>query len=81
MDIHRKLRVLEQQAKVRVLEQWANCVDGRARQLRVLASTAAKIAGSGTAGEIASMGGYVNCEPTGGELKYKTRDVYRLSNS
>jgi len=28
MDIHRKLRVLEQQAKVRVLEQWANCVDG-----------------------------------------------------
>jgi len=36
MDIHRKLRVLEQQAKLRVLEQWANCVDGRARQLRVL---------------------------------------------
>jgi len=30
MDIH-------QRRKLRVLEQWANCVDGRVRQLRVLA--------------------------------------------
>jgi len=38
MDIHRKLGVLEQRAKVDggVLEQWANCVDGPARQLRDL---------------------------------------------
>ena len=29
MDMQRrKMRVLEQQPKVRVLEQWANCVDG-----------------------------------------------------
>ena len=37
MDIHRKLGVLEHPAKVGVLEQWANCVDGPARQLRVIA--------------------------------------------
>ena len=35
MDIHRKLRVLEQQAKVRVLEQRRRRA-GRVRQLRVL---------------------------------------------
>jgi len=36
MDIHRKLRVLEQQAKMRVLEQFRRQA-GRVRQLRVLA--------------------------------------------
>ena len=59
------MRVLEQQAKLRVLEQWAKSVDGRARQLRVLAQMPklrvleqwAKMAGTGTAGE---NGGYWN---------------------